>query len=177
MLSFGIVSIHAPWEGCDWSVLSVPSKRTEFQFTHPGKGATPRASSAFSLDTFQFTHPGKGATALRPSAPIMYHPFQFTHPGKGATQSWICSCNLVSVSIHAPWEGCDVVRPTKSCYLFGFNSRTLGRVRRKDATDGSVSKEFQFTHPGKGATVAKDEAGRNKRVSIHAPWEGCDCWC
>ena len=154
MLSFGIVSIHAPWEGCDWSVLSVPSKRTEFQFTHPGKGATPRASSAFSLDTFQFTH-----------------------PGKGATQSWICSCNLVSVSIHAPWEGCDVVRPTKSCYLFGFNSRTLGRVRRKDATDGSVSKEFQFTHPGKGATVAKDEAGRNKRVSIHAPWEGCDCWC
>ena len=34
------VSIHAPREGCDWSVDSVPSKRTEFQFTHPGRGAT-----------------------------------------------------------------------------------------------------------------------------------------
>ena len=34
------VSIHAPREGCDWSVASVPSKRTEFQFTHPGRGAT-----------------------------------------------------------------------------------------------------------------------------------------
>ena len=33
---------------------------------------------------------------------------------------------------------------------------------------------FQFTHPGKGATV--DTAGKLilLRVSIHAPWEGCD---
>ena len=33
---------------------------------------------------------------------------------------------------------------------------------------------FQFTHPGRGATylTKKDEFGR--RVSIHAPREGCD---
>ena len=35
------VSIHAPWEGCDQRRLSVARLSTTFQFTHPGKGATP----------------------------------------------------------------------------------------------------------------------------------------
>ena len=33
---------------------------------------------------------------------------------------------------------------------------------------------FQFTHPGRGATVITDIAGRQECVSIHAPREGCD---
>ena len=33
---------------------------------------------------------------------------------------------------------------------------------------------FQFTHPGKGATVGLSHTQRYKKVSIHAPWEGCD---
>ena len=33
---------------------------------------------------------------------------------------------------------------------------------------------FQFTHPGKGATIEVREAGNDAHVSIHAPWEGCD---
>ena len=34
------VSIHAPWEGCDASVIAQNKFIDEFQFTHPGKGAT-----------------------------------------------------------------------------------------------------------------------------------------
>ena len=34
--------------------------------------------------------------------------------------------------------------------------------------------EFQFTHPGKGATSSAGAEGFPPRVSIHAPWEGCD---
>ena len=35
-----------------------------FQFTHPGKGATPEFIAAIAeANEFQFTHPGKGATA------------------------------------------------------------------------------------------------------------------
>ena len=123
--------------------------------------------------------------------------FQFTHPGKGATvtrtQTHIISC----VSIHAPWEGCDLsltlntlpkvcfnsrtlgrVRLSTSIFrtcLGSFNSRTLGRVRRyrrclpssircfNSRTLGRVRRTalsctcksglFQFTHPGKGATL------------------------
>ena len=56
------------------------------------------------------------------------------------------------VSIHAPWEGCDNFPDTIQ----------LGDV------------EFQFTHPGKGATVGTQQGKDINYVSIHAPWEGCD---
>ena len=78
-----------------------------------------------------------------------------------------------------------------------FNSRTLGRVRRRHHRADIKSTMFQFTHPGKGAThqhneLVKEFKGFNSRtlgrvrlpltkcvpnnllVSIHAPWEGCD---
>ena len=35
-----VVSIHAPWEGCDFDWLLGSSSNVVFQFTHPGKGAT-----------------------------------------------------------------------------------------------------------------------------------------
>ena len=34
--------------------------------------------------------------------------FQFTHPGKGATEISFVARAAVCVSIHAPWEGCDI---------------------------------------------------------------------
>ena len=33
---------------------------------------------------------------------------------------------------------------------------------------------FQFTHPGRGATIGLFRAVKVHRVSIHAPREGCD---
>ena len=57
-----------------------------------------------------------------------------------------------SVSIHAPWEGCDLP-------LLSLTLSTL---------------PFQFTHPGKGATFSLYDGGVLNAVSIHAPWEGCD---
>ena len=35
--------------------------------------------------------------------------------------------------------------------------------------------KFQFTHPGKGATKLFEGIPGGHQVSIHAPWEGCDC--
>ena len=79
--------------------------------------------------------------------------FQFTHPGKGATDDGsIKPFAEFSVSIHAPWEGCDQAGLVAKMTLTGFNSRTLGRVRL--------------------ATKVVDESVPS--VSIHAPWEGCD---
>ena len=34
--------------------------------------------------------------------------------------------------------------------------------------------EFQFTHPGRGATTDSHRVRRIADVSIHAPREGCD---
>ena len=80
----------------------------------------------------------------------------------------------MEVSIHAPWEGCDSDFQQSIKELTGFNSRTLGRVRLGLKTKEVVVEEFQFTHPGKGATCFRTLNELFKGVSIHAPWEGCD---
>ena len=57
------------------------------------------------------------------------------------------------VSIHAPWEGCDPSLETLTAKLLCFNSRTLGRVRLSFTLNLDTLDLFQFTHPGKGATI------------------------
>ena len=219
-----IVSIHAPWEGCDLispRLLLLPSR---FQFTHPGKGATGvstapafrcmrfnsrtlgrvrRMNTCSSLTTiaqfqfthpgkgatgdgevqedvsgkFQFTHPGKGATHSSRSMVLANKTFQFTHPGKGATVAEGIQRILRRVSIHAPWEGCDLpssglrrfkarfnsrtlgrvrlIPVSRSAIVDSFNSRTLGRVRHCVVYTLVCTLVFQFTHPGKGATLSR----------------------
>ena len=126
-----LVSIHAPWEGCDGLVAKMMLTEIQFQFTHPGKGAT-RKFYFFSWIkfTFQFTHPGKGATvsgrAVRLVGLVSIHA-----PWEGCDwRDHQHDSQIPRVSIHAPWEGCD----TKERHLFASTTR------------------FQFTHPGKGAT-------------------------
>ena len=129
-------------------------------------------------------------------------------------------CKLSSVSIHAPREGCDrdklqyegedlvsIHAPREGCdhigeLLFtevsavsihapreGCDPRGVGRSK--------VASGFQFTHPGRGATLSparyawlwfcfnsrtpggvrqidRDDESEHENVSIHAPREGCD---
>ena len=57
---------------------------------------------------FQFTHPGRGATRRAEGRIPEESKFQFTHPGRGATGRLSAKqAELVTVSIHAPREGCD----------------------------------------------------------------------
>ena len=214
-----IVSIHAPWEGCDRLVMPLLmlicsfNSRTlgrvrqagnaavnaymQFQFTHPGKGATPHFPFlGRTSNLFQFTHPGKGATDVL-TRWLNKQTFQFTHPGKGATSLLLISRFSASrfnsrtlgrvrpqeeghrrtdrgVSIHAPWEGCDGLKRPQRGQRRSFNSRTLGRVRPVSTCTQGRATQFQFTHPGKGATTSHQRRLEWSCVSIHAPWEGCD---
>ena len=102
------VSIHAPREGCDIDESIIAEGDEEFQFTHPGRGATSkRLPAIIRRSLFQFTHPGRGATdklILQISIDSSFNSrtpggvrqaagenselgvqFQFTHPGRGAT--------------------------------------------------------------------------------------------
>ena len=104
------VSIHAPREGCDVAVGIRDGRERAFQFTHPGRGATPKrrlltgaqevsihapregcdTPRHFRCDqpqTFQFTHPGRGATRASLGYVVLKDGFQFTHPGRGATRA------------------------------------------------------------------------------------------
>ena len=174
------VSIHAPREGCDGAAPSLTAILREFQFTHPGRGATnsfsaPTGPTGVSIhapregcDTgvvpselygteFQFTHPGRGATWKKsPRNNLVL--FQFTHPGRGATTEQLRNKVGHSVSIHAPREGCDFAGKSSSSRISCFNSRTPGGVRLGRYTKLSDDRVFQFTHPGRGATPTETTA-------------------
>ena len=106
-----------------------------------------------------------------------YALFQSTHPGWGATfaGSNITDCQF-HISIHAPRVGCDddllyhIARylyfnprtpggvrlsdiPSISTLILYFNPRTPGGVRRVAADAKEITKIFQSTHPGWGATT------------------------
>ena len=54
------VSIHAPWEGCDSSLLTSAKSVLKFQFTHPGKGATLTSRVARMLKRVSIHAPWEG---------------------------------------------------------------------------------------------------------------------
>ena len=101
--------------------------------------------------------------------------FQFTHPGKGATRP-----RLFGRGRHPCFNSRTLGRVRLALveellkHRVGFNSRTLGRVRLYDnegatglccfnsRTLGRVRRAILLTE----LLIA---------VSIHAPWEGCDC--
>ena len=147
------VSIHAPWEGCDFIYDYKDFDLTRFNSRTLGRVRLANATAIGLGLVFQFTHPGKGATFSLICTLYSLSLFQFTHPGKGATWSELAGKSQMGVSIHAPWEGCDP--PTN------FSSSKYQLM-------------FQFTHPGKGATLKPIPWCSASTVSIHAPWEGCD---
>ncbi len=167
-----MVSIHAPREGCD-SQAAISSKRSQcFNSRTPGGVRRTRGEVFAKTVEFQFTHPGRGATAesanLLPGRKVSIHApregcdeddqadkvlplrFQFTHPGRGAT---------------IPIVRCWIVPD-------GFNSRTPGGVRLRYDVMLFVVLMFQFTHPGRGATLSHQRYDRLGLFQFTHPGRG-----
>ena len=147
-----LVSIHAPWEGCDPNERDTEDKQ-HVSIHAPWEGCD---ASAFGINIsliVSFNSRTLGRVRLgRYSKLSDDRMFQFTHPGKGATRPLRTLSGVLYVSIHAPWEGCDREWLKFGVATICFNSRTLGRVRRERAIRSILTCKFQFTHPGKGAT-------------------------
>ena len=146
-----------------------------FQFTHPGRGATVVLSEPTIAELVSIHAPREGCDRTAPRVglwekcfnsrtpggvrPLLArrrthsNGFQFTHPGRGATDGGRLGKQRRGVSIHAPREGCDVhivgrspARTTVSIHApregcdYKFNPFRL------------LAYQFQFTHPGRGAT-------------------------
>ena len=79
----------------------------EFQFTHPGRGATPTIGMLRLDDAVSIHAPREGCDNDGYLTHIGRYTFQFTHPGRGATSTYTTTWNDEDVSIHAPREGCD----------------------------------------------------------------------
>ena len=191
------VSIHAPREGCDLSELTALGVTEEFQFTHPGRGATffrlrsPRQKKSFNSRT-----PG-GVRLDRRGAIIHTSNVSIHAPREGCdigynTCIWSLSCfnsrtpggvRLLMphgqrlrphVSIHAPREGCDSSSPTFTPLTARFNSRTPGGVRLYCGLAIYEALRFNSRTPGGVRHACIRRADPINGVSIHAPREGCD---
>ena len=145
---------------------------------------------------FQFTHPGKGATPSWEASLVILDSFNSRTLGRVRRRRAVRGSLSGQVSIHAPWEGCDTKGTEPNIYRDGFNSRTLGRVRHISHHTPPTQKSFnsrtlgRVRHGGIDAGYVMDSfnsrtLGRVRLllffsfyapiiVSIHAPWEGCD---
>ena len=99
--------------------------------------------------------------------------FQSTHPMRGATTVTAAGNTVLSISIHAPHEGCDSWKMPLEV-PGEFQSTHPMRGATIDYDDLQKIRRFQSTHPMRGATAALSHPLRRCRISIHAPHEGCD---
>ena len=102
------------------------------------------------------------------------HSFNSRTPGGVRPKSDEDDGDVYDVSIHAPREGCDCPTSLRSSPTSCFNSRTPGGVRHQLPLWSAWHGGFQFTHPGRGATLERPSPLVLYSVSIHAPREGCD---
>ena len=144
---------------------------------------------------FQFTHPGRGATTA--GALSAYLLLVSIHaPREGCDFRALECVNACIVSIHAPREGCDILPLSPCIEMSGFNSRTPGGVRLypryrywiqgsrfNSRTPGGVRhyltpyrinlEMFQFTHPGRGATArGRKTSGKKLLFQFTHPGRG-----
>ena len=146
------VSIHAPREGCDIALILSASWHTSFNSRTPG-GVRLQTRVRERGQTWGFNSRTPGGVRLK----LL---FEARH--------------LVDVSIHAPREGCDLQVKLYLLIKVCFNSRTPGGVRLTLDVVILNFGRFQFTHPGRGATLTDYIDTLKRYVSIHAPREGCD---
>ena len=124
---------------------------------------------------FQFTHPGRGATKWSLGECIDAPEFQFTHPGRGATKNNLYNIWKIIVSIHAPREGCDFADLILLFIDVWFQFTHPGRGATWSTTDRTASpKCFNSRTPGGVRQRQTDKHMIDETVSIHAPREGCD---
>ena len=125
-----------------------------FQFTHPGRGATIECFTTLAVVQVSIHAPREGCDYSSLLCRVSVRRFQFTHPGRGATSGASHSPSGSRRFNSRTPGGVRLLLILSALLPLGFNSRTPGGVRRANAQSlSNMREQFQFTHPGRGATV------------------------
>ena len=100
--------------------------------------------------------------------------FQSTRPLRGATSILQPSVSAVSISIHAPLAGRDVLGTINGQKIIYFNPRAPCGARPQTASIAPFIVIFQSTRPLRGATTNRFPLCYYYIISIHAPLAGRD---
>ena len=146
------VSIHAPREGCDLTARGLSSMRLRFNSRTPGGVRRKRRWRGHLLAVVSIHAPREGCDFQGCSSLEEMRMFQFTHPGRGATRASVTPLrSSTSFNSRTP-GGVRLHTRRRQRNDRRFNSRTPGGVRRRSTEPSDQAEEFQFTHPGRGAT-------------------------
>ena len=159
IVHFRPVSIHAPREGCDAKIVYSRATLISFNSRTPGGVRLPIGRAEYLALRVSIHAPREGCD----SCPLLSLPwraffnpsssFNSRTPGGVRLFGWRVGATVLYVSIHAPREGCDP---------FGGRPRLFWPVSIHAPREGCDPKRersltacrgFQFTHPGRGATV------------------------
>ena len=192
-----MISIHAPRKGCDYLIAQTRVLETEFQSTHPARGATRSCRRGRWSSLYFNPRTPQGVRLLGRMISAVETVFQSTHPARGATARSQKIPPFRLISIHAPRKGCDTACSRRMWWRSYFNPRTPQGVRHNAHAGQGQLGIFQSTHPARGATSAvscpisasfyfNPRTPQGVRlfddnpeyeafvISIHAPRKGCD---
>ena len=100
--------------------------------------------------------------------------FQSMHPIKDATLPPLAAEGLFTISIHAPYKGCNAFEQFFASVVKIFQSmhpiKDATRMRKRTKS----SSKFQSMHPIKDATLQLRNVRYKLSISIHAPYKGCN---
>ena len=167
------LSIHAPLAGCDHPGPAIVNSFSEFQSTHPLRGATSVILIISRLLQISIHAPLAGCDGSTMSLGGDAGDFN------PRTPCGVRQCifeRLLHPMYFNPRTPCGV-RQTFRRYIAeipNFNPRTPCGVRPLRGSGSSQSQRFQSTHPLRGATHIILNHYPGETISIHAPLAGCD---
>ena len=148
------ISIHAPRAGCDLSPVAQRHALVIISIHAPRAGCDINAQIVLLASQISIHAPRAGCDTASPCWRQTPDSFQSTHPVRGATRSSFPSVCHRQISIHAPRAGCDWIVVFCVGQHQDFNPRTPCGVRRWFIDSREIRKQFQSTHPVRGATRA-----------------------
>ena len=191
------ISIHAPLAGCDSTAIGLIAERSAtFQSTHPLRGATFLVKRNEKVGSISIHAPLAGcdllADLMNADSTISIHAplagcdltltaqececdISIHAPLAGCDELEIKKLRREIISIHAPLAGCDLqyIGDTACAAFISIHAPLAGCDTSKSRRT-TRKRQFQSTHPLRGATRCDDVQIADNLISIHAPLAGCD---
>ena len=166
-----VLSIHAPLAGCDKSSDRIYQKRGTFQSTHPLRGATALAYARSGVCRHFNPRTPCGVRQAQRRQTRRERIISIHAPLAGCDQGKDAEKEIAFISIHAPLAGCNALATKILLDISNFNPRTPCGVRPLFFRVSVCDREFQSTHPLRGAT--QRDAARMDRIFHFNPRTPC----
>ena len=172
------ISIHAPHVGSDLGLTAEQIAYANISIHAPHVGSDYEGQFFEDFRVISIHAPHVGSDCQRDCGRNLPLWISIHAPHVGSDDAKIYSIvKTIMISIHAPHVGSDPVPRVPQAYSYRFQSTLpMWGATRRLAHSCRVVCRFQSTLPMWGATAAGVCVSFVRKISIHAPHVGSDCW-